>query len=92
MSPSVAQSDNVRAALALVSTGEAPYGIVYATDAAADDNVTIVGTFPADSHPPIVYPARPPDRARRTRPTAAFFEALSSDAADAAFAGRASRS
>jgi molybdate transport system substrate-binding protein len=84
VSPSVAQSDNVRAALALVSTGEAPYGIVYATDAAADDNVTIVGTFPADSHPPIVYPgalltgaADPADRA--------FFEALSSDAADAAF-------
>ncbi len=55
--PKVAQSDNVRAALALVSRGEAPYGIVYATDAAADDNVTIVGAFPADSHEPIVYPA-----------------------------------
>lgn len=53
----VAQSDNVRAALALVATGEARYGIVYATDAAAEDNVTIVGTFPADSHPPIIYPA-----------------------------------
>lgn len=53
----VAQTDNVRAALALVATGEAPYGIVYATDAAAEDNVTIVGTFPADSHPSIIYPA-----------------------------------
>ncbi len=53
----VAQTDNVRAALALVATGEAPFGIVYATDAAADDDVTIVGTFPADSHPPIIYPA-----------------------------------
>lgn len=53
----VAQTDNVRAALALVSTGEAPYGIVYATDAAADDNVTVVGIFPADSHAPIIYPA-----------------------------------
>ena len=57
VSPSVAQADNVRAALALVSTGEAPYGIVYATDAAADDNVTIVGTFPAGSYPEIIYPA-----------------------------------
>ena len=55
--PKVAQSDNVRAALALVARGEAPYGIVYATDAAADDNVSVVGTFPADSHEPIVYPA-----------------------------------
>ena len=41
---------------ALVATGEAPYGIVYATDAVADDNVTVVGTFPADSHPAIIYP------------------------------------
>ncbi|WP_249692501.1 molybdate ABC transporter substrate-binding protein [Stappia sp. WLB 29] len=57
VSPKVAQADNVRAALALVAAGEAPYGIVYATDAAAEDNVTVVGTFPADSHPPIVYPA-----------------------------------
>ncbi len=53
----VAQADNVRAALALVATGEAPYGIVYATDAAAEPRVSVVGTFPADSHPPIIYPA-----------------------------------
>lgn len=81
---SVAQSENVRAALMLVSTGEAPYGIVYASDAVADDNVTVVGTFPADSHKPIIYPAAlltgAVDAADR-----AFFEALSSDAADARF-------
>ena len=53
----VAQSDNVRAALALVALGEAPLGIVYATDAVAEDRVTVIGTFPADSHPPIAYPA-----------------------------------
>ncbi|MYE02030.1 MAG: molybdate ABC transporter substrate-binding protein [Alphaproteobacteria bacterium] len=53
----VAQADNVRAALALVSSGEAPLGIVYATDAAADDNVTVLGAFPARSYPPVVYPA-----------------------------------
>jgi len=52
----VAQADNVRAALALVALGEAPLGIVYATDAGAEDQVTVVGTFPDDSHPPIVYP------------------------------------
>lgn len=57
VAPQVAQADNVRAALAFVSTGEAPYGIVYATDALAQDSVTVVGTFPADTHPPIVYPA-----------------------------------
>ena len=53
----VAQADNVRAALAFVATGEAPYGIVYATDAVAEDDVTVVGTFPKGTHPPIVYPA-----------------------------------
>ncbi|GKY89093.1 molybdate ABC transporter substrate-binding protein [Sinisalibacter aestuarii] len=57
VAPQVAQSDNVRAALALVATGEAPYGIVYATDAVAEPGVQVVGTFPADSHPPIIYPA-----------------------------------
>jgi molybdate transport system substrate-binding protein len=53
----VARAENVRAALALVSRGEAPFGIVYATDASADKSVRIVDTFPASSHPPIVYPA-----------------------------------
>lgn len=52
----VAQAENVRMALTLVSRGEAPLGIVYRTDAAADPNVRIVGAFPADTHPPIVYP------------------------------------
>ena len=84
VSPSVAQADNVRAALALVASGEAPFGIVYATDAVADDNVSVVGTFPNDSHPPIVYPgalltgaADPSDKA--------FFEALTSETAAAHF-------
>ncbi len=53
----VARAENVRAALVLVSRGEAPLGIVYATDALADRGVRIVDTFPAASHPPIVYPA-----------------------------------
>ena len=53
----VAQAENVRAALLLVARGEAPLGIVYATDAAADPSVHVMATFPADSHPPIVYPA-----------------------------------
>lgn len=53
----VAQAENVRAALLLVSRGEAPLGVVYATDAAADSNVKIIGVFPESSHPPIVYPA-----------------------------------
>jgi molybdate transport system substrate-binding protein len=57
VAPLVAQSDNVRAALAFVAQNEAPLGIVYATDAAVEDDVTIIGTFPAASHDAIVYPA-----------------------------------
>lgn len=57
VAPLVAQTDNVRAALALVATGEAPLGIVYATDALAEPRVSVLGVFPAESHPPIVYPA-----------------------------------
>jgi molybdate transport system substrate-binding protein len=55
--PKFAMAESVRAALALVSRGEAVLGIVYSTDAKIESGVKIVGTFPADSHPPIVYPA-----------------------------------
>jgi molybdate transport system substrate-binding protein len=64
--PKMAMTENVRAALALVARGEAPLGIVYETDARVEPNVKIVGHFPADSHPPIIYPfaatatAKPP--------------------------------
>lgn len=57
VAPQVAQADTVRAALAFVAQGEAPLGIVYATDAAAEDGVSVIGTFPEASHPPITYPA-----------------------------------
>ena len=57
VSASSVRAENVRAALAYVSRGEAPLGIVYRTDALADKGVRIVDTFPADTHPPIVYPA-----------------------------------
>ena len=63
----LAQAENVRAALALVARGEAPLGIVYKTDAASDPSVRIVGTFPADSHPPIIYPAAADQGGRRQR-------------------------
>jgi molybdate transport system substrate-binding protein len=51
-----AYAENVRAALVLVARGEAALGIVYETDAKVEPNVKVVGVFPADSHPPIVYP------------------------------------
>jgi molybdate transport system substrate-binding protein len=52
----IAMVENVRAALLLVARGEAVLGIVYETDAAVEPDVKIVGRFPPDSHPPIVYP------------------------------------
>ena len=54
--PRLAMTETVRAALALVARGEAPLGIVYATDAAAEPKVKIIATFPPDSHAPIIYP------------------------------------
>jgi molybdate transport system substrate-binding protein len=56
VAPKVAETESVRAALTLVARGEAAYGIVYETDAAVEPKVKVVGVFPADSHPPIVYP------------------------------------
>jgi molybdate transport system substrate-binding protein len=52
----IAPAENVRIALQYVARGEAPLGIVYATDAKAEPAVRVVGIFPDDSHPPIIYP------------------------------------
>lgn len=53
----VVETDNVRAALRLVALGEAALGVVYQTDADAEDAVSIVARFPQDTHRPILYPA-----------------------------------
>jgi molybdate transport system substrate-binding protein len=84
----VAQAENVRAALALVTTGEAPFGIVYGSDVvaakAAGDAVSAVGAFAPDNHSPIIYPVA---RITPNPAGAAFEEYLQSDAADAIFTG-----
>jgi molybdate transport system substrate-binding protein len=54
--PNVIRADNVRVALAFVERGEAAAGIVYATDAALTKKVSVAGTFPASSYPPVSYP------------------------------------
>jgi len=54
--PKFAMAESVRAALTLVARGEAALGIVYSTDAKVEPGVKIVGTFPPDSHPAIIYP------------------------------------
>lgn len=56
VAPRVAATDDVRAALSLVERGEAPFGVVYSTDAAIGAGVEVVATFPADSYAPISYP------------------------------------
>jgi len=81
--PKFAMAESVRAALTLVARGEAALGIVYATDARVESGVKIVGTFPMDSHPPIIYPVAATSTAR---PEAASYLAfLRSSAAKAIF-------
>ncbi len=80
----IAQADNVRAALLLVSRGEAPIGIVYQTDAASDPAVKIVGTFPKDSHPSITYPIAM-TRTSRNPDARSFLSYIRSPAARPAF-------
>lgn len=69
LEPRLARADNVRAALALVERGEAPLGIVYATDAAIATDVKTIATFPENSHPAITYPVA--ITAGQTRPATA---------------------
>jgi molybdate transport system substrate-binding protein len=56
VAPKVVSADSVRSALAFVQSGETPFGIVYATDAAVTKQVRIAGVFPLSSHKPITYP------------------------------------
>jgi len=67
VAPRLAQTENVRVALTLVARGEAPLGIVYATDARAEPRVRVVDTFPAAAHPAIVYPVAITAGARSAR-------------------------
>jgi molybdate transport system substrate-binding protein len=80
----IAPAQDVRATLLLVSRGEAPLGIVYQTDAAADKGVKIVGAFPESTHPPIIYPIAV-TTASTNPDTAAYIGFLKSPAAKPAF-------
>jgi molybdate transport system substrate-binding protein len=83
VAPRVAAAENVRAALALVSRGETPLGVVYQTDARAERGVMVAGVFPADTHPPIVYPVAALKTAKPG--AAAFLEFLSQPKSRAIF-------
>ena len=79
----IVNAENVRVALAYVARGETPLGIVYTTDALGEKRVHIVGTFPDNTHAPIVYPAA---LTRDARPQArAFLDFLSAPEAAAIF-------
>ncbi|WP_348540287.1 molybdate ABC transporter substrate-binding protein [Ruegeria sp. R14_0] len=80
----IAQTDNVRAALALVATGAAPLGIVYRSDAQVEDRVRVVAEFSPQLHPPIIYPAAV--TAGASENARAFLAHLQSEAAGAVFA------
>jgi molybdate transport system substrate-binding protein len=81
--PKFAMAESVRAALILVARGEAALGIAYATDAQVENGVKIVGTFPEDSHPPIIYPVAGTARAKPE--AGAYLGFLRSSAAKAIF-------
>lgn len=83
VSARVAQADNVRAALALVAAGAAPLGIVYRSDAVAEDRVGVIATIPAEAHPPIIYPLALTQGA--SAEAQAFAAYLQSDQAGVAF-------
>lgn len=84
IAPKVARAENVRVALEYVARGEAPYGIVYATDAKVIPQLRVAGVFPENSHAPIVYPAA---LTRTAAPGArAFLDFLGSTEARAIFA------
>lgn len=80
----LARGENVRTALNYVARGETPLGIVYRTDAAAEAKVQVVAAFPADTHPPIVYPAALMAGSSNAQ-AAAFFSYLKSNAAAGIF-------
>lgn len=85
--PRLAQTDDVRGALALVAAGEAHLGVVYATDAAAEPRVHVVARFPAGSHDPIIYPVALTTAAEDPADSR-FLDALRAPEARAVFAGQ----
>lgn len=80
----VVRAKDVRTALVFVERGEVPLGIVYATDAAITDKVKVVGIFPENSHPPIVYQAGIV-KENNTKTGLAFYEFLKSPEASVIF-------
>ena len=77
----VVQTDHVRSALRLVALGEVRWGIVYRSDVLADPTVFLAAEFPADTHPPIVYPVALTVRNEPSKGATAFHAYLKSERA-----------
>jgi molybdate transport system substrate-binding protein len=80
----IVMQDNVRAALALVSRGEAKLGIVYGSDVLADPKTEVAATFAEDTHAPVRYPAAVVS-ASQNESAQTFIDFLQSDDAAAIF-------
>jgi molybdate transport system substrate-binding protein len=84
VSAKVARTENPLLAVKMVARGDAPYAVVFTTDAMADPGVDVVAAFADDSHPPIRYPVA--ILTKSTNPNAArFLDYLKSPAAGEIF-------
>ena len=85
VSGQIAPTDTVRTALGFVARGEAPLGLVYASDAVAEPKVAVVATLPKTSHPKIVYPGAVTRNAQSPKEAKAFLTWLKGSQARALF-------
>lgn len=76
---------DVRQVLTWVESGEVDCGVVYATDAATSDKVTVVCEAPAGSCKPVIYPAAILKDSQNAGAAAQFLTFLSTDEAKAVF-------
>ena len=72
-------ASNVRQVLDWVATGNAPCGVVYATDAQIEKNVKVVCEAPKGSCDPVIYPAGMVSASKEKEASAEFLEYLKTE-------------
>ena len=85
LEPKVVPAQNVRAALAVVESGNAEAGMVYKTDAVGSTKVKIAVEIPAAEGPPIIYPVAVVAGSRHAAAAKEFLAYLSGREARAVF-------